>query len=75
MHAVAKIETRERPREDAAGAPERRRNYMGTISLLTAVGGATACRVALATGPLADAGWLQIVRTASARSKVRHWLR
>ena len=38
-----------------------RRSYVGTVSLLVAVGGAAASRAALLTGPLADATWLRIV--------------
>lgn len=38
-----------------------RRSYVGTVSLLVAVGGAAASRAALLTGPFADAIWLRIV--------------
>jgi uncharacterized membrane-anchored protein YjiN (DUF445 family) len=38
-----------------------RRNHVGTVSLLVAVTGAVACRVALVTGPFAGAAWLHIV--------------
>lgn len=46
------------------GAPpvsgDARRSHIGTMSLLLAVAGAVACRVALRTGPLAGEAWLQI---------------
>jgi len=55
-------------REDEYGAavrsrppPEPRRNHVGTVSLLLAISGVVVCRIALATGPLGDAVWLQIV--------------
>jgi uncharacterized membrane-anchored protein YjiN (DUF445 family) len=38
-----------------------RRNHIGTISLLCAVGGMIACRVGLATGPFANAPWLHLL--------------
>ena len=38
-----------------------RRNYVGTGSLLAAVTGAVACRIALMRGPFAGADWLQVV--------------
>jgi uncharacterized membrane-anchored protein YjiN (DUF445 family) len=38
-----------------------RRNHVGTVSLLVAIAGAVASRVALARGPLAGALWLRIV--------------
>ena len=37
-----------------------RRSHVGTVSLLLAVAGAVACRVALRTGPWAGAAWLQL---------------
>jgi uncharacterized membrane-anchored protein YjiN (DUF445 family) len=37
-----------------------RRNHIGTLSLLVAVGGAIACRLALTATGLADAVWLQV---------------
>lgn len=37
-----------------------RRNHVGTVSLLTAVVGATACRLAMTLGHLAGTAWLQI---------------
>lgn len=43
------------PRPASAHA---RRNHIGTVSLLLAVAGAVACRVALRTGPLTGAAWL-----------------
>lgn len=39
----------------------RRRNSVGTVSLVVAVGGAIACRVALANEPFAGAPWLQVL--------------
>jgi uncharacterized membrane-anchored protein YjiN (DUF445 family) len=47
-----------RPR-NAEPAP--RRNHVGTVSLVVAVGGAIASRVAMATGPLAGEPWLGIL--------------
>src|SRR5690349_24232565 len=38
-----------------------RRNHVGTVSLLVAIVGAAASRIALAKGPLAGALWLHIV--------------
>jgi uncharacterized membrane-anchored protein YjiN (DUF445 family) len=38
-----------------------RRNHVGTISLLGAVGGMIACRVGLATGPFTGEPWLRIL--------------
>ena len=38
-----------------------RRNPVGTVSLLCAIAGMIACRVALVVGPFADAPWLQIL--------------
>src|SRR5262249_1655599 len=45
----------------AAEPPAARRNHVGTVSLLCAVGGMIACRIALATGPFADLPWLRIL--------------
>src|SRR5512143_3124575 len=38
-----------------------RRNHVGTVSLLVAVAGAAASRVALTTGPFAGAPWLHVL--------------
>lgn len=38
-----------------------RRNHVGTVSLLGAVAGAVACRMALMRGPLAGAPWLDVM--------------
>ncbi|HYD46754.1 MAG TPA: DUF445 domain-containing protein [Terriglobales bacterium] len=45
--------------EPPAAAP--RRNHVGTVSLLLALLGSAASRIALATGPYAGAEWLHIV--------------
>ena len=38
-----------------------RRNHVGTISLLCAVGGMVACRIGLLTGPFAGEPWLRLL--------------
>lgn len=38
----------------------RRRNHVGTVSLLIAVSGAVACRIAMTYGPFAGATWLHV---------------
>jgi uncharacterized membrane-anchored protein YjiN (DUF445 family) len=37
------------------------RNRVGAFSLLAAIGGALGCRIALLTGPLAGAPWLEVL--------------
>src|SRR5947199_10572766 len=37
------------------------RNRVGTVSLLVAVGGATACRMGVLVGPLTNATWLRLL--------------
>jgi uncharacterized membrane-anchored protein YjiN (DUF445 family) len=54
---VEASERRPGPRLAAANA---RRSHIGTVSLLLAVAGAVACRVALRTGPFVGAAWLQV---------------
>jgi len=39
----------------------RRRSYVGSVSLMTAVSGAALCQLALTTGPLAGATWLRLL--------------
>lgn len=46
--------------EPAGAAVLRRRNHVGTLSLLGAVAGSAVCRIGLVTGPFAGAGWLQL---------------
>jgi len=43
-----------------SGAAERQRNHVGTVSLLVAVTGAIACRIALKTSAYAGASWLSV---------------
>ncbi len=56
-------EVREAPRPVPRAVRERvvRRSRVGSVSLLIALGGAVACRIALAVGPLAGSAWLGIV--------------
>jgi uncharacterized membrane-anchored protein YjiN (DUF445 family) len=49
------------PAPAARRATPARRSHVGTVSLLAAVAGAAASRIALATGPFAGAPWLAIV--------------
>ena len=45
----------------AAEPTAARRNHVGTISLLCAVGGMVACRIGLITGPFTGEPWLRIL--------------
>src|SRR5438552_10527664 len=45
----------------AARSAPARRNHVGTVSLVVAVGGAAACHLGLQGGPFASATWLRIV--------------
>src|SRR5690242_3375786 len=38
-----------------------RRNHVGSVSLVLAVGGTAACHLGLASGPLAEAPWLRVL--------------
>jgi uncharacterized membrane-anchored protein YjiN (DUF445 family) len=60
---LARLPAEKRPDVVAAEVPEAapRRNRVGSVSLGVAVAGAAGSHVALATGPLAGAPWLQIV--------------
>ncbi|HEV8717120.1 MAG TPA: DUF445 domain-containing protein [Candidatus Binatia bacterium] len=63
MNLLAEAPTPDPSRGPSARQPRARRNSVGMVSLLAALGGTAMCHIALAPGAFGNAAWLRILAT------------